>query len=512
MTELEAARQIRDGLLPSPWKHANITLFAVRITGTGAAYRSSLDEFVWRDPSLYLNDEFLARVSGLPLIWEHPEKGSLNSQEFAKRVIGSLMFGYIKGDEVWGIARVYDDEAIRLMEAGQLSTSPGVVFSPADGNATAETEDGKHLLIEGVPSTLCHLAVCAAGVWDKGGPPAGVLTDALTETSTSTLESLGMTEEEKAAAEKARSDANAKLDSIISGLGVLKSRMDSFEAARRDAEDKEKHEAEEREAGERRERENLEKERADKARRDAARKDRFGARKDGESEDDYKARHDADEKAMCDALTEGGDEKEAAADAARRARKDAEEAEEKERADRARRDAEEKERADRARKDSVDSVALRAEVEALRSKMAEITRQTSPEDRDALAAAQSRADSVAAMFGERVDPPLAGETPLAYRKRLLERFKKHSPEFKESRFDSADAAMLGPVEKIVYADAVEAARRPAAAPAGLLFREQYHDEAGRVITKWHGDPMGWMQHFSTGAQVGRIIRNPNAVH
>jgi colicin import membrane protein len=50
MTELEAAKLIAEGKLPSPYKHSNITLWAVKVTGTGMAYRTSIDEYVWRDP------------------------------------------------------------------------------------------------------------------------------------------------------------------------------------------------------------------------------------------------------------------------------------------------------------------------------------------------------------------------------------------------------------------------------------------------------------------------------
>ena len=35
------------------------------------------------------------------------------------------------------------------------------------------------------------------------------------------------------------------------------------------------------------------------------------------------------------------------------------------------------------------------------------------------------------------------------------------------------------------------------------------DQAGRQITKFGGDIMGFMAPFMTGATVGRILRNPN---
>lgn len=512
MTELEAAQKIRDGLLPSPWRHANMTLFAVRVTGTGMAYRDSLDEFVWRSPDLYLTDDFVERVAGLPLIWEHPEIGSLNSKEFGNRIIGTLMFGYIKGDDVWGVARVYDDEAIKLMTDGQLSTSPGVVFSSTDGNVSTEVSGGKTLLMEGRPSTLCHLAVCAAGVWDVGGPPTGVLNTSLTETETD--KGSAMTEEEKAVADQARKDADDKLTAIADTLSRLNSRMDSVEAmdkARKDAEEKVV---------------------ADKSRHDAARKDRFGARRDGESFKDWKGRHDADEKAMCDSLRADGDDDEVCSKTAKDARKDAEEEERRADAesfekwakeegdesehkdDKARKDAEEKDRKDaeeQARKDAAmntENADLKARLAAMEATLKGITAETPASERDALASAQSRADSVAAMFGDRAAPPIPGEKPLDYRKRLLARFQRHSERFKESRFDSMDDASVGAVEDIVYADAVTSARSPAQTQPGQLIEFTERDRAGRTITKYAGDIAAWMTPFMTGATVGKINRNP----
>lgn len=184
MDELGVARAISDGRLASPQRYENVWLFAMRITGTGASYRQGRKEFVWREPSVYLNDEFLARCAGLPVIWEHPTKALLNSKEFSDRAIGSIMFAYIRPDlptDVWGIAKVYDDEAAQELCAKRLSTSPAVNFADPSENDRVKMEDGEVLLIEGKPSLLDHLAVCSAGVWDKGGPPTGVASVAVVD-------------------------------------------------------------------------------------------------------------------------------------------------------------------------------------------------------------------------------------------------------------------------------------------------------------------------------------------
>jgi 8-oxo-dGTP pyrophosphatase MutT (NUDIX family) len=179
-TETDVAKLISQGILASPQMYANIALLAIRITGTGLAYRSSIGENVWRDPSLYLNEQFLERCNGLMVIMDHPDTQVLTTKEFKNRAVGSIMLPYIKGDEVWGIAKIYDQQAIDEILEGEVSTSPAVVFDQTAGNITLTTENGEPLLIEGVPFLLDHIAIVtkargSKGVWDKGGDAAGVL-------------------------------------------------------------------------------------------------------------------------------------------------------------------------------------------------------------------------------------------------------------------------------------------------------------------------------------------------
>jgi hypothetical protein len=480
MTELEAAQAIAKGDLPSPYPLGGMTLFAVRVTGTGMSYRDSLDEYVWRDPSLYLNDEFLARVPGLPLVWIHPETGSLNSEEFANRVIGTLMFGYVQDEDVWGIARVYDEEAIRRMTDGQLSTSPGVVFKPGDGNVSKEHE-GKKLLIEGKPSILDHLAVCEQGVWDKGGDPVGVLNETLTQES-------GVAEEEKKE-DSARHDAeakfDAKFDAIMDAIKCMDAaRKDEFERmdARMDAFEKRKDQSEE--------------SMADAKRKDAKEED-CDSKKDSE-EEEKKDSEDKEEK------------KDSKKDAAR---KDEEEASEDKKKEKEEEKAQkEEEKTDAMRKDSAaarNDAELRAQIAELTKVVRTLTVETPPEERDVLAATQARADAVAAQFGEQASAPIPGESALAYRKRQLNRFKKHSPRFKDEKFDFLTGAPLAATEDIIYADAMAAARSTSdSSTIGRLIPLQKRDSAGRLITEFAGDPLAWMQSFMSGGQRGSIF-NPN---
>lgn len=180
LNEKDVADLIRAGQLTSPQHFINMWLFAIRVTGTGIAFRSVDKQLTFRSPEDYLNEEFLERCAGVPLIWMHPAKQKLDSEEFAERIVGTLSRGWITPDnEVWAIARVYDADAAELMRTNQLSTSPTVTYSTAQ-NKTVEI-DGNDVLVEDEPLLLDHVAVCEAGVWDKLLAPAGVITNELVE-------------------------------------------------------------------------------------------------------------------------------------------------------------------------------------------------------------------------------------------------------------------------------------------------------------------------------------------
>lgn len=506
--ELGVARLIVSGDLVSPQQYGSFWLWSIRITGTGFAYRDAHDEYCFRPEQIYLNEEFLARCNGLPVIFVHPEKKSkLDSEEFNNRIVGTVFVPFLKGTEVWAVCRIYDADTIDILRSEDFSTSPGVVFGADSGNYTLKTNDETDLLIEGKPALLDHIALVPAGVWDKGGPATGV-------------DSIGviMAEEHK------EDGVSEKLDAIMDSLKSAHTRMDAmnaFNEERKDAEEREK------------------KEREDHARKDAARKDRcdmhrkdrFGARKDGESFKDWGKRHDADEMAMCDAMKKDGAEEEESREDAKRARMDAEEKEKgeggesfKKWAEEEDKESEHKEDKKDARKDGEDKskeeeMKPDARHDALVGENAELKRRLAavearftpldPEERNMLARAQARADGIAGLFGKRATAPIAGESSIDYRRRLANDFKQHSARYKDKALTSLDSDMLGLVEEQIYADAAITARSPDRAGAGVLIPIREPDETGRMITRWTGDNMAWMQHYMSGARVGKINRNPN---
>jgi 8-oxo-dGTP pyrophosphatase MutT (NUDIX family) len=468
MDELGVARAMAAGELTSPQKYENVWLFAIRITGTGAAYRNALDEHVWRDPALYLNDEFLARCNGLAVIWVHPEGALLNSDEFADRVIGSIFLPYISGSDVWGIAKVYDETAAREMTEKQFSTSPGVNFGDPSVNSKIQDQDGTKLLIEGKPSLLDHIAVVPLGVWDKGGPPTGVINNSLFERADAMAESA---EEKKAREERedaARRDAAGNIDKVLAHLDSMSKRMDAMEEERKA--DKRRDAAEKRDA-----------ERADWKKADAA-----ACERDDAEEEEERKKHVAD-----------GMDEDAAADRARKDRRDRmdarrrdaeteaekkakEEAEAKERDDAARRDAEEKERKER-------EDALRADAQTMAAALANMPKSPNDADYTSMADAQASYDPAYQAFGKRAPVPLQGEALIGYRRRLARGLQSHSPDWKGVDLSALPDAALTIAETHIRADAVVASRNTDDIADGKLIPvTRTNPDTGHRITEFRG--------------------------
>jgi colicin import membrane protein len=180
INELILAERIADGTLPSPQQFGASWYWAIRITGVGAAWRESEREFCWREPAVWLTPEMCARAGSLPVLIDHPERGVLSSLEFAARCVGVTVHGYVRGDELWAIARILDSGANEILATGAYEdTSPAVTFAPGTG-ARIEI-DGKALLIEPEPMLIDHIALAAKGVWTRDGPPGVETTSDLEE-------------------------------------------------------------------------------------------------------------------------------------------------------------------------------------------------------------------------------------------------------------------------------------------------------------------------------------------
>ncbi|MGC9271250.1 hypothetical protein [Acidiphilium sp.] len=225
------------------------------------------------------------------------------------------------------------------------------------------------------------------------------------------------------------------------------------------------------------------------------------ARKDGEKDEGEDKTEDSD-----------GKRKDAADCKADAERKDAErkDSEALEAADR--KDSEDKEgkdREDRARKDSsiaAENRDMKAKIAALEHQMKHVYTEPSVEDRNALADARSRADSLfQSVLGRPVPEPIPGERPIAYRKRLAESLKKFSDTFKGERLDSLTGTIFDTVEERIFADAAAAVKTSAVMPAGQL-RAIKSRQLGHDVTEYVGDPAAAWAPYSYGAG-GKISIN-----
>ncbi|EAO0951766.1 NUDIX domain-containing protein [Salmonella enterica] len=434
LNETEVATLIADGTLSSPQYFINMWMFSIRVTGTGVTWRSADQQMTFRNPDDYLTPEFLQRVAGLPLIWLHPEKNTLDSDEFAKRVIGTLTNSWVADNgEVWAIARVYDAEAAEIMATRQLSTSPTVKFVEVPKSIIV---DGQPLLVEPSPELLDHVAICEQGVWDKLLAPTGVKSDSIPNEAE-------IMDEEKIVAliNKAIDARMAKADSEAADL---KAKADAEEAAKKEKADAEAKEAKEAEEA--------------KAKADEEAKAAKAKADEGELK---KLEHEA----------KGED-------------------------DRLERERKERER------EKADS-QLRQEIAELRSR---IPTELSDEERNEVADAQVKADSVFSCFGKRAPVPLSGEKPLSYRRRLMIQLQEHSPDFKSVDLSSiADSALLNVAEKQIYADAQKSASLSVG--PGMLREIKRADATGRQISTFEGDPAATWAPFQSGKRQVTSFNN-----
>ncbi len=174
-TDLHIAKLIAAGILPSPSIFHNSVLFKIRVSGTGVSFRPKHNEFVYRDPAIWLSPEICQRVRGVPLVENHPTKNVLDGETFYSSIVGLLIHGFAENDELKAIARIFEKRAAAILEAGSYDTSPAVI----DPQGIIVKVGNEQLLIEGEPAVIDHVALIDTsdgnqGVWNKTGADLGV--------------------------------------------------------------------------------------------------------------------------------------------------------------------------------------------------------------------------------------------------------------------------------------------------------------------------------------------------
>ena len=494
MDELDVAKAIRDRELASPQPYENMWLFDLRITGTGASYRKGRKEFVWRDPSIYLNDHFVQRCNGLNVILEHPvNKPAMDVEEFRERNIGTIFLPYIRQEEeeVWGIAKIYDQSAAEIMLEDEVSTSPAVVFRDVTVNEYETLDNGAKMLIEGKPSLLDHLAVCELGVWDKGGEPTGVeishrISDMAKENARMDADTAPIDKKEGEKLDMILSH----LDSIHTALADTNARMDAYEAGRKDGEkEMEKEEGEPTPLVADRDAKDAKKD----AKKDGE-KPAFTQKKDGEKPAFLQKKDNRKDGDFKDAppSTKG-----AAADA-----DDDDESEEKVEDEPPEKGEEMKDGEDEKEDERMDS-----RHDSLSRRLDAVERRTRPltdDQRSAYAEFQSKADKVFQAFQDHAPRALDGESLMGYKHRILSRLKKHSKAWKEVNiYGIKDKGMLAIAQDQILSEAYADALAPSSMPAGVVRPITEEDMTGRRITRFHGDPEAVWGMFKS--QTRRLV-------
>ena len=119
---------------------------------------------------------------------------------------------------------------------------------------------------------------------------------------------------------------------------------------------------------------------------------------------------------------------------------------------------------------------------------------------------QARADAAFRAHNMKAEPPMAGETLSAYRRRVIKPLQKFSEAWKNVQTRTLADDVFGICEAAVIADSIEAARSPIV-PDGVLIERRERDASGREIVTFHGRPMSWMRQFTRPAMVAKF-RDP----
>ena len=171
--ELQVARLVAAGKIKSPATFRGSLFISLRVSGVGIAFRAKTGEWVLRPRDVWLTPHMVARCAGVPLIWEHPPAQLVDGEELRRRIIGTLLMGFIKGDELWAISRIVDRGAAELLRTVELDTSPSVAFTPNSKLKFLQV-GARRLLIEDSPSLLDHLCVTQRGVWTRDAANPGI--------------------------------------------------------------------------------------------------------------------------------------------------------------------------------------------------------------------------------------------------------------------------------------------------------------------------------------------------
>lgn len=460
-------KAIADGRFASPERFYNVTLFAMRITGTGWAYRNSDDgEYTLRKRDIWTDPHVLESCQGLPVVLNHPDSAITDDRYFAEHIIGTIIYPFVRDHEVWGIARIQDRGIARALTEEHWSTSPGLVTTSP--GAQRALPNGTRVTVEGPPSHLDHLAIVPEGVWDKYHAPSGIDTpmiDRPPRPDAPKARGFSLLYGDTPPMARTLHDATdphdpRPSDSLSDRLSRVLEEVNALTSELRHSPQKDLR-CDELSDGD-----------GDDSTTSDARRDRVTPEK---TDQDHamiermvaQMRHaGAKEGTIIACLHDMG----AAPEHFGFESKDTQDAD------------------DRAIRERLDALNRRNDAhEAEMEKLRRRARPLSDDDHNEISEAEAKADSVTQPLGLQTPRYIPGETVSGYRRRLASSLQKHSSEWGKTRLSDLDDAVFEIAEKQIYADARAAASRPvASAPNAPLRKISTRSPSGHTRTEYRG--------------------------
>lgn len=241
MYDTDIALAMQEGKIEGIVDRGDYYLVNLRITGTGIKTRviDGQEVEIDRPIEYFCSEHFLHECRGLPVTVEHPEE-RVNKDTFGECVIGSIFHPYIRGDEVWGVAKIYNREAIKTILTEEQSTSPNVIsanlFFKADEPRVEDYE------------SINHVAIVRAGFWDNGKPAIILKEGDMSEEQSSTEETKKEEKKDEASKEdnrdsvasSVRTDTEEKVDDESKEAKLAVEELDNRKEKEDSMEDKEK--------------------------------------------------------------------------------------------------------------------------------------------------------------------------------------------------------------------------------------------------------------------------------
>jgi hypothetical protein len=153
--ERELINRMAAGLCDGVQEHSGAHFVPLCISSTGVRWNADAGYFEFRDPAHWLKDNMLARVIGLPVLGG-ADPGPMDSNDFGKRCIGTVVHAYVDGAALMAIARIANDHALRIIESGDFDSRLTAHFN--DGARAVDIDTDK-LVIEPMPRYLSHLSL-----------------------------------------------------------------------------------------------------------------------------------------------------------------------------------------------------------------------------------------------------------------------------------------------------------------------------------------------------------------